>query len=145
MQNVSATGMKIRLVAIPTFPAGFDITQFADDGDPLSVDNVDIASAAPALNGDLVTWSQPNIINARISVLPGTEEAKNLGILWDVNRTGKNKVSAQDVISMVIDYPNGTTKVCSNGAILSGVPYDGGSSDGRLRTREYGFAFESVV
>jgi hypothetical protein len=145
MQNVSATGLKIRLVAIPTFPAGFDITQFADDADPISTDSVDIAGAEAALNGDLVTWSRPNIVNARINVLPGTDEAKNLDILWAVNRTGKNKLSAQDKISMVINYPNGDTKILSNGAMISGVPFDGGSSEGRLNTREYGFAFQDVI
>lgn len=145
MQNVSATGLKIRLVAIPTFPAGFDITQFADDADPISTDMVDIAAAEAALNGDLVTWSRPNVVSARIGVLPGTDEAKNLDILWSVNRTGKNKLSAQDKISMVINYPNGDVKVLSNGAMLSGPAFDGGSSEGRLNTREYGFAFQDVI
>ena len=145
MQNVSATGMKIRIVAVPTFPAGFDVTQFADDGDPLSGDTLDITSTATALNGDLVAWSVPNSIAANISVLPGTPEAKNLDILWNVNRVGKNKLAAQDVVSMVISYPNGDTKILSNGVIASGPAYDSGSSDGRLRTRDYGFVFQDAI
>lgn len=145
MHDVSASGMKIRLVAVPTFPAGFDITRFSDDSDPVSGDNVDIASAAAALNGDMVSWSVPNLVPVRVNVLPGTEEARNLDILWSVNRSGKNKVSVKDTISMVITYPDGRQKAFGQGVMLSGPPFDGASSEGRLRTREYGFAFQDAI
>lgn len=145
MNDVSATGMKATLFALPTFPAGFDIVQFSDDSDPVASDAVDIASAAAALNGDMVSWSLPNIIPARIGVMPNTEEDKNLGILWAVNRTGKNKLSAQDIITLVITYPSGKVTTLSNGRLISGPGLDSGSSSGRLQTKVYNFAFESIV
>ena len=33
MQDVSATGVKITIIAVPTFPQGFEISEFADDAD----------------------------------------------------------------------------------------------------------------
>ena len=142
---VSATGMKARIVTIPTFPAGFDITQFADDADPFASENVDVADSGAALNGDLVVWSKPNKVPATLSVLPGTDEAKNLDILLTVNRATKGKLSAQDVVTLVVTYPDGSTRIGTNGAIISGPVVDSGSSEGRLKTREYGFVFENVI
>lgn len=145
MHNVSATGIKMRLVASLTFPAGFDITQFADDGDPLNSENLTIAETAAALNGDLVAWGKPNVIPLTIAVLPDTDEDRNLSILWNVNRIGKNKVAVQDVITLVVTYPNGDQKILSNGVMISGPALNSGSPEGRLKTKEYEFSFESII
>lgn len=145
MHNVSATGIKMRLVASLTFPAGFDITQFADDGDPLNSENLTIAETAAALNGDLVAWGKPNVIPLTVAVLPDTDEDRNLSILWNVNRIGKNKVAVQDVITLVVTYPNGDQKILSNGVMISGPALNSGSSEGRLKTKEYEFSFESII
>jgi hypothetical protein len=145
MHNVSATGIKMRLVASLTFPAGFDITQFADDGDPLNSENLTIAETAAALNGDLVAWGKPNVIPLTVAVLPDTDEDRNLSILWNVNRIGKNKVAVQDIITLVVTYPNGDQKILSNGVMISGPALNSGSSEGRLKTKEYEFSFESII
>lgn len=145
MHIVSATGLKMRLVASLTFPAGFDITQFADDADPLNSENLTIAETAAALNGDLVAWGKPNVIPLTVAVLPDTDEDRNLSILWNVNRIGKNKVAVQDVITLVVTYPNGDQKILSSGVMVSGPPLNSGSSEGRLKTKEYGFSFESII
>lgn len=145
MHNVSATGIKMRLVASLTFPAGFDITQFADDGDPLNSENLTIAETAAALNGDLVAWGKPNVIPLTVAVLPDTDEDRNLSILWNVNRIGKNKVAVQDVITIVVTYPNGDQKILSSGVMISGPALNSGSSEGRLKTKEYEFSFESII
>ena len=145
MHNVSATGIKMRLVASLTFPAGFDITQFADDGDPLNSENLTIAETAAALNGDLVAWGKPNVIPLTVAVLPDTDEDRNLSILWNVNRIGKNKIAVQDIITLVVTYPNGDQKILSNGVMISGPALNSGSSEGRLKTKEYEFSFESII
>ena len=145
MHNESATGIKMRLVASLTFPAGFDITQFSDDGDPLHSENLAIAEPAPALNGDLVAWSKPNVIPFTVSVLPDTDEDRNLSILWNVNRIGKNKVAVQDVITIVVTYPNGDQKILSSGVMVSGPALNSGTAEGRLKTKEYEFSFESII
>lgn len=145
MQNESASGISVTIVAIPTFPAGFNITQFADDVDPVSIENVDIADTGMAVNGDMVVWGTPHEIPMNIAVLPGTEEAKNLDILYHANRVAKNKVAIRDVITATINYPDGERKVLTNGAIISGPPLTSASSSARLNTREYGFRFENML
>lgn len=145
MVKNSATGMKARIVAVPTFPAGFDINQWADDADPFDSEKVELAGSGIALNGDLVVWSKASKNVCFLRVLAGTEEAKNLDILLNVNRTAKGKTAVQDKITLVVTYADGTTKTGLNGAIISGPTMDSGSSEGRLKTREYEFHFENVI
>ena len=80
-----------------------------------------------------------------MSVLPDTDEDRNLSILWNVNRIGKNKVAVQDVITIVVTYPNGDQKILSSGVMVSGPALNSGTAEGRLKTKEYEFSFESII
>ena len=145
MHDVSGSGLKIRIVALPTFPAGFDITHFADDSDPWQVDELDITNTGFTLNGDMTRWSIPGGIAARVSVLPNTEEAENLQFLWDVNRVTTQKLSARDEITAVVSYADGKVETYTLGAMVSGPAGTGVSSDARLNTKTFGFMFERRV
>lgn len=78
MHDVSATGLSIVIQAHKTFPAGIQITAFADDADPLDLPAVDIAQTGMDINGNLVTWSTPTPQTVTINVLAGSEEDENL-------------------------------------------------------------------
>lgn len=144
-EDVTGTGLKVNIVAVPTFPLGIDITQFADDQDAINFGDQDIAETAMGLNGDLVVWGKPSAINITLSVIPGSDDAKNLAVLYDMNRIAKNKVSARDMITMTVSYPDKDPKVYTNGKLIGGTPGDGVSSNGRLQTRQYRFAFENKL
>lgn len=145
MQDVSASGIKITVVAIPTYPFGITITSFSDDADPLDIPELQNADFKMGLNGDLVLNRHPVPIEINISTIPGTPEAIALMNLFDANRVAKNKVSYQDHITLTVQYPDGTTKVLTNGAIVGGTPMIGVSADGRLKTLVFKFVFESKV
>ena len=145
MIEASATGLKIRITAIPTFPTGFDITQFADEADALSIGDVPVAETGVSLNGDLVSWSVPGKIPASISVLTNTKECDNLETIWMTNRMSASKIATKDTITMVVSYPNGTTRVLSNGVMTSGTPMPTATAGGRLSTRTFTFDFELLV
>ena len=145
MERVSITGLSVFLVAVPTYPAGVTLTQFADDSDPLDSDNVEIAGSGVGLNGDLVVWDKPNAVSMRLSVIPGSEDHAKLNRIWEVNRTAKNKLSVQDKVQAVVRYPDGTSVSLTNGAMVSGPALTGGSAEGKLKTPSYGFIFEGRV
>ena len=145
MHDVSASGVKLRVIASYTAPAGFELSRFADDADPLENSNVDIASTGMAINGEMVTWTTPAGVPLEISVLPETDEAENLERLWTANRVGANKVAIHDIITIIATYPSGKTVMLTNGTITSGPAMTGASSDARLKTKTYGFMFETVV
>lgn len=143
MQDISAVGFRINLVASNTFPQGFSITQFADDADPFDTPAVVVGDKKMALNGQMVRWSTANAIDLTLNVIPSSDDDDNLAILLEANRVGANKVSAQDVITMTGIYPDGRTVTYSPGCILSGPTASSIASAGRLKSKAYMFAFEN--
>lgn len=144
-QDVSASGIKITVIAIPTYPFGITITSFSDDADPLDSPELNTAEFTMGLNGDLILNRHPTPIEVNLSVIPGTDEERALSNLLDANRVAKNKVSYQDHITLTVQYPDGLTKVLTNGAIVAGSVLTGVSSNGRLKTKAFKFVFESKV
>lgn len=142
MQDISVFGLQLNLVASVTFPAGFLITQFADDADPFDIPSLQIADKAMGVNGDLITWSKANPLEVTINVVPGGEDDTNLNILLNANRVGRGKFSARDIITMAGVYPDGRTVTLTQGKLTNGSPARSGASSGRLKTKPYVFAFE---
>jgi len=145
MNNISAFGVKATLLASNTFPQGLIITEFSDDTDAIDVPVLQIADSAMGINGDLITWSKANPIKFTISVIPGSANDRNLGILFEVNRPGRGKIGSRDVITLNIEYPGGSFVQLVNGIITDGFPFSGAQSSGRLKTKTYSFTFESRV
>jgi hypothetical protein len=144
MTDISAFGIRVQIVASVTFPAGINITQFADDGDSLDVPSQQIADKAMGVNGDLITWSKANPIVTTLNVIPNTEDDKNMQVLLEANRAGRGKRPARDVITMTAIYPDGTSRTWTNGAITDGIPGNALASSGRMKTKPYAFAFENT-
>lgn len=142
--DVSASGIVITLRASVTFPGGFQITELADDTDPFDMPDIAAATAAMNVNGDLVSWTAPVPITPTIAVIPGSEADENLNILYGANRAAKGRRTARDIITIVANYPDGSTLTLSNGVITSGNPGKSVASAGRLKTRSYVFAFQDV-
>lgn len=145
MQDISATGLEVTIIAIPTFPQGLKVTQFADDADPLDSAAINVTEYGMGLNGDLVTWSAPKPLPITLNVIANTDDDKNLSILLDTNTVAKGKLSVKDVLQMILRYPDGTRKVLTNGRITSGQIIPGAASSGRLKSRQYQFIFENKI
>jgi len=145
MQDISAFGIRVRLIASVTFPVGIDVTQFADDGDSLDLPTQQIADKAMGVNGDLITWSKANPLNATLNIIPGSEDDRNLSVLLEANRVARGKRSARDVITMTVIYPDGSTQTWSPGRITDGTPGKALASSGRIKTKPYSFTFENLA
>lgn len=142
--DVSATGISLLVRASKTFPQGFTVTQFADDADPFDLPSLEIAATAMNLNGELVTWSSPQPIVPTLNVIPGSEDDNNLAILFEANRAASGKVVARDLITIVANYPDGSTVTLSNGKMTSGFPGKSIASAGRMKSKAYAFAFQDI-
>lgn len=145
MTDISGFGTQITLIASTTFPEGISVTQYSDDTDPFDSASVQIADAAMGLNGDLITWSKAVKIPGVISVLPNTESDQSLQLLADNNRVGKGKFNALDVITITIIYPDGSTATYTGGKMTDASFGNSIASTGRLKTKVYGFSFESKI
>ncbi len=145
MQNISAFGIQVSLIASNTYPVGITLTQFSDDTDAIDVPVLQIADTAMGINGDLIAWSKANPIKFTLSVLPNTDNDRMLGILFEANRPGRGKTGAQDVITLNIQYPAGNVVQLVNGVMVDGFPFSGAQSTGRLKTKTYSFSFEQRI
>lgn len=144
MLNISGFGLSAQVTASKSFPSGFTVTAFADNADPLESPDLEAADTAMGLNGDMIVWSRPALIEITMSVIPTSPEDQNLAALLDANRVGKNKQSARDVVGIVWNYPSGMIVNCSPGIIIAGSLVPVITSEGRVKTRQYRFKFESV-
>lgn len=144
MQDISVFGIRVQVVASQTFPAGINITQFADDADPFDAPSMQIRDKAMGVNGDLISWSKANPIPVTLNVVPNGEDDKNLSVLFEANRVGKGKQGARDVISITAVYPDGRTASFTQGVITDGQPANSAQSSGRMKSKAYAFAFENV-
>lgn len=143
--DISGFGFQINLVADSTFPAGLNLTQFADDADPFDTPAIQLADKAMGLNGDLVVWSKASPIEVTINVIPGSDDDENLAILAEANRVGKGKVSAQDAITLTAIYPDGSMLTLQAGRITNGTVGSSVASAGRLKSKAYMFTFENRI
>jgi hypothetical protein len=141
--DVSGFGAQVQIKASETFPQGFVVTQFADDADPFDIPSIQIADKAMGLNGDMVTWSRANPITITINVVPGSDDDRNLAILFEANRPGKGKRPAQDIITVVAAYPDEGTLTLTEGKLTDGPPGKSIASAGRLKSNAYQFSFEN--
>lgn len=143
--DITGFGAAINLIASNTYPAGIAITQLADDADPLDMASVKIADTAMGVNGDLVKWSRAITKPLTLSVIPGSLDDINLAVLASNNSASQGTINANDSITITVVYPDGSTITFANG-FLTDAPFGNGiSSAGRLKTKTYGFQFQSVV
>lgn len=145
MSDISGFGASLRILASATFPGGFEITQFADDADPLDVPTMVIGNSAMGLNGDLVSWTEANPIPITLNIIAGSEDDTNLEVLFSANRAGKNKASAKDAITLYASYPDGSKTTATVGLCTEFMPTKGIASAGRFKSRPYSFTFENIV
>lgn len=144
MNDISASGLSIQILADKTFPNGFTFNEFADDADPFDLPSLEIAATAMNLNGSLVTWTAPQPIVPTINAIPGSDGERNLAILFEANRSASGKTVARDVITMVATYSDGSTVTLSSGKLTAGFPGKSVASAGRMKSKAYTFAFETI-
>ena len=145
MENITGVGTTVTIYAIPTYPNGITLSCWPADVDPLDSPAVQLAEWATGANGDMILYKHPVPIEINFSTVAGSEEDKAIEILFDANRVAKNKISYNDVITMVIQYPGGKSVTLTNGFLVRGTPVIGLAGDSHLKTRQWACVFESKV
>lgn len=143
-QNVSGFGLVVNFRASKTFPAGFDITQFADDADPFDSPSLQIADSAMGLNGHMLVWSVANPLQLTLNVIPNGSDDRNLATVLEANRAALGKRPVGDVITLTATYPDGKVRTWSGGVLTDGVPANSIASAGRMKSKPYQLKFENT-
>lgn len=145
MSDISGYGLRVIIRADKTFPQGFTVTEFADDADPIDNPQTELAQVAMGLNGNLVSWSSAQPPQITLNVLPNGQDDANLAVIAQRNITGRGQRPARDLITAVVMYPDGRQVTLARGRMLTATLAPGVASGGRIKTRSYAFAFESVT
>lgn len=145
MYDVSATGLSLTIRASVTFPQGFTFTEFADDADGWDAPAIDIATVAMNLNGDMVVYSSPVPLVRTINAIPGSPGQRNLALIYEANRVARGKRPARDIITVIANYPDGSTETLSTGKMTNGMPGKSVASAGRVKTNAYSIAFQDLA
>lgn len=144
-QDISGFGLSILLVAEKTFPSGINITQFADDADPLDIPSIKFAEPVVGLNGDLGYFGKAVPLEVGMSLFSGSDDDLSLKELVAQNRPFKGRaIGARESISLIISYPSGKTVTYSKGTITDGAPAPSVASSSRIKTSEYRFVFQDM-
>ena len=144
--EIGGFGLRIWLVAVPTFPAGILISKFVDDADPLEHAQLQISERAMGLNGDMVTWKRAIPIDISLVVQPGTDDDKNLTLLASLNRADAVRPVLTDIITMTIQYPGPrNNRTLLNGRLIEASLFPSVASGGRKKSRTFKFSFETIA
>ena len=144
MRDITASGSFITLTSTVTFPNGIVLSALADDQDPLDFDELTISQTGMGLNGDLVVWSKPVPVPVKIAVIATSEDDINLNTLFKAVKPAKGRRGSREKIDIEVNYADGTTKKMVGGIITSGIDGNALSSEGRFKTKVYGFTFEAA-
>ncbi len=145
MINISGTGTGIVIVALQSFPMGFNLTQFADDIDPLAAEEVEATGFEMLYDGSLFAFDKAAPIMLTVGVIAGSSDDINLKIMLQTRKSNVSILPFQDVVSAVISYPDGGRIILSNGALIKGPLIDGIQNTGRKKGNAYTFAFGSFA
>lgn len=154
MVDVSGVFPKV-MIASTGIPPLINITNFADDSNPIDVDQIEVTGHGINVNGVLVTWEKPTAYIVSVSVLAGTEEATSLTTLLESShaRAGANfalaptvtltkKIGKRNMLG-IITSDDGETY--TNGRIVSGPAGTSIDSEGRKQSQTFTFVFENKI
>jgi len=141
MIDISGFGTGITIVTTATFPLGFELTQFADDEDPLNVENTEVSGYEKLYDGSIFTFDKTSPILLSVGVIANTEDDINLKILLQNRKSSPQILPLGETTTMIICYPDGGKVAMSNGTILAGPLADSLTAQGRRKGNVYHFVF----
>lgn len=160
MIDISMQGARLTLTC-GAINQGNIVLEFSDEGTPIELPDIEVASSAMTMNGELVTWTKPSPINFSITVIPGSASDNALRNLLYAGHVGGRKGKAIEqsyvhISSATLEVPSiytndsavNTAKnlkfTFSNGRLTAGPMGIGSNAEGKMSARTYKFVFESV-
>ncbi len=143
MIDISTVGSGVTIFSLTSFPMGFRVGSFADDGDSLVVEPTEVSGFEKLYDGRIFGFDKTSPVLLSLNVIPNTEEDINLKILLQKRKSNPTFLALPDDITMVISYADGGRNVLSEGVMVGGSIADSMLSAGRKKSNTYSFAFGS--
>lgn len=139
--NISARGARV-IISYGDNYNPIVLDDFADDQDPIMIDELDLGETAFDINGKLFRKSKLEPVTMHIAVIPGSEDEMNLN---DAILThGIGMFGCPTLIkTLTVKYPNDREVTFYNGFHIGASMGYAATSQGRIRTKNYSFSFKS--
>ena len=82
MVDVSGVFPKVTIISVG-IPPLITLTKFADDANPVDVEQIEVTGHGINVNGELVTWEKPAAYLVSVAVLCGTDDDVYLRLLLE--------------------------------------------------------------
>lgn len=145
MEQVGGFGTSITILAMKTFPVGFNITKFADDVAPVEFGETQLADHEFLVDGGMFSFDTSSAISVKIGVIPGTEDDENLSILFNASKSIFRVGGLPDLMVMTIMYPNQPPIILNAGYMRAGKAGTTISEAGRGKGKIYEFVFSECT
>jgi hypothetical protein len=145
MIDISGFGVSVTIIALSSFPQGFELTTFADDKDPLSAEEVETTAYEELFDGSLFFFDKTAPIKVEVNVVAGSDDDINMKILLQTRKGAAKIIPIPDVTSMIVSYPDGGRVMLTNGSIVKGPLLDSITTDHRRKGNTYTFVFGSFA
>jgi hypothetical protein len=144
--DISGVNSTLRLVFSQTFPAGFTVSEWANDADAIDINVKDIAEGGMGAGGDAVYWAVPKLVEVTINVIPDSPSDIYLMIAAQANTAVKGKLLAKDVVTgTYVNQNDGKIVTFNSGRLTKAAPANSVGQDSKLKSKQYMFLFESVT
>ena len=145
MIDISGFGARITILAIQSFPVGFVLSQFADDQEPLAIEDIEATGHEMLMDGSIFIFDKAVPVKIMVAVIPGSSDDINLKILLQARKGAASILPLPDITSMVISCPDGGKALFTNGSIIKGPLADTIQQSGRKKGNVYTFIFGSFA
>ena len=141
--DITAIGTKI-ILQDAVFSAGIVLTQAPADGTFWEVENSTFANVTVGLNCHQISWSTPNVITIRISVIPNSEDDRNLKAMASYARPQSVTPNIDSVQIYKLEV-NGSKSNYGDFKMTEAPMDNTANADGSFATRTYTFQGVSKV
>lgn len=134
------------------------ISEFADEGSPVEVDEIEVTGHQLMLDGSVLYWTKPTAYFVKVSVIAGSGNDESLTKLLELSHPGgrfgeqntdeltvKMEVSSPRIYNggSGADNFGGSAKrhSFSDGRMLSGSPAISVDSEGKIQAKTFSFVF----
>jgi hypothetical protein len=145
MENVSAFGTSINILATRSFPIGFQVKKLADDKDPLVIEEIEPTGHEFLVDGSLFIFDKATAIKVKISVVAGSDDDLNLKVMLQARKGTPSILNLPDITTMTILYGNNGSVMFTSGSIVSGPLGDSINQSGRYPSNTYTFVFSDFA
>lgn len=143
--NISSNGIRVTVIALPSYPAGIEIDHLSSETDPVDVKETERGDMGITADGLPYSWAKNSPVEVTVTASAASAGAKKLRAMARAQSTTAGSISILNSVSLQVqDLITGKTTLYTQGTLISShsaVPY-GAQKKGDI---VFNFKFAGVI